>query len=236
MLLAPLMNTIGSATRFSRFELRTSDVEAARDFYSAILGAGDRPIVELAPEAVARGARPMWLGSIGVDDLERVVASFVDRGATRLGPARPIEGGAVAMIREAGGAILALTDAPSESRVEVAWHVLYSTDVVASIATYRDLFGWHITERLDLGAQGVFHQFAWRLAEPSVGAMADLAGRPGVHPQWLFHFRVASLDTALAIVLARGARPIGPFMFPDGRRVAVCDDPQGAAFALVETA
>jgi hypothetical protein len=57
---------------------------------------------------------------------------------------------------------------------------------------------------------GVSEQSAQQPGGPSVGLMADIGGRPGVHPAWLFHFRVTALDPA------------------------VCDDPQGAAFALRE--
>jgi predicted enzyme related to lactoylglutathione lyase len=57
--------------------------------------------------------------------------------------------------------------------------------------------------------------------------MSDIAGRPGVHPHWLFHFRVPVLDAALDVVRAQGGLVIGPFRAPSGERIAVCDDPQG---------
>ena len=64
--------------------------------------------------------------------------------------------------------------------------------------------------------------------------MADIAGRPGVHPHWLFHFRVAALEPALAAVRAAGGLVLDPLTLPNGARIAVCDDAQGAAFALQE--
>ena len=66
--------------------------------------------------------------------------------------------------------------------------------------------------------------------------MSDIAGRPGVHPAWLFHFRVAAFEPALGAVRAGGGVVFGSFVLPGGARSAVCDDPQGAAFALLEAA
>jgi uncharacterized protein len=53
-----------------------------------------------------------------------------------------------------------------------------------------------------------------------------------VHPHWLFHFQVPKLDEAVAAVRAAGGLVIGPFALPSGERMAVCDDLQGAAFAI----
>ena len=96
--------------------------------------------------------------------------------------------------------------------------------------------GWQLTDAVDLGPQGRHHQFAWSPGGPSVGTMADIAGRPGVHPHWLFHFRVAALEPALATVRAAGGLVLDPVTLPSGARIAVCDDAQGAAFALQEGA
>lgn len=223
-------------TQFCRLELRTTNIAAARAFYSALLGDSGLDIVPLPPEALARGARPHWLGHLGVDDVARTVQAFVERGATRLGPTRPTaDGGEVAIVRDPGGAVVALATAPSTPvRADVVWHVLNTTDLARVTASYSELFGWQLTERLDLGALGVYQQFAWHPGGASVGSMTDITGRPDIHPHWLFHVHVAALEPALAVVRAAGGLVIGPFVLPGGERIAVCDDPQGAAFALRE--
>lgn len=66
------------------------------------------------------------------------------------------------------------------------------------------------------------------------GVFGDTAGRPGVHPHGTFHFRVSALDEAIARVRAGGGLTLDPIELPSGDRIAVCDDPQGAAFALHE--
>jgi len=114
----------------------------------------------------------------------------------------------------------------------VVWYLLNTADFTRASAAYCELFGWQLTDRLDLGAQGVYQRFAWSAGEASAGSMSPIAGRPGVHPHWLFHFSAPALDAALDVVRARGGLVIGPFRAPGGERIAVCDDPQGAAFAL----
>jgi predicted enzyme related to lactoylglutathione lyase len=135
--------------------------------------------------------------------------------------------------------VLALANAPAtpaRANVNVAWHVLNTKDVLRAAAAYRDLFGWEIGAPVDLGAPGVYHPFSWQPGGERVGVMTDIAGRAYVHPHWLFHFPVASLDAALLTVGAAGGVVIDEVALPSGARIAVCDDKQGAAFALQEPA
>jgi hypothetical protein len=81
-------------------------------------------IVSLPESAVARGARAHWLGHLGVEDVERAAWAFVDRDATRLGPTRPTDGGDVAIVRDPGGAVVALARLPYTACAEVDFHVL----------------------------------------------------------------------------------------------------------------
>ena len=57
--------------RFFQVTLRTNDTANAASFYANVLGAGEREIVKLHEQAVARGARPHWLGFLDVEDVER---------------------------------------------------------------------------------------------------------------------------------------------------------------------
>jgi predicted enzyme related to lactoylglutathione lyase len=224
--------------KFCRFDLRTTDAEAARAFYQSVLGHDRSVIWPLHEQALARGAKPHWLGSIGVDDVERASARFVERGATPLGPARPTaDGGMAAVLRDPGGAIVALaTPAAAQQRpdVGVVWYALNTNDLAKATANYCELFGWAVTGQLDLGAEGVFHQFAWEAGGESVGVLGDIATRPKVHPHWLFFLEVASLDAAMAAARNAGGLLLDPLTLPDGARACVGDDPQGAAFGLYE--
>jgi len=225
--------------RIFAVELRTTEVGGARAFYGAVLGRDDVPIVPIEPQALARGARPLWLGYIDVAELEPAVAAFVARGAVQLGPKRTTSDGApAAMLRDPGGAVVGLAEArPDGGRaaLELAWCQLNVAGVGEVKRCYRELFGWWCHEPEELATTGVVnHPFAWQSGGERAGAMADIAARPGVHPHWLFHFPVESLGAAVERVRARGGVTLPPLELPSGVRVAVCDDPQGAAFALVE--
>jgi predicted enzyme related to lactoylglutathione lyase len=221
-------------SRFCRYELRTTDVSAATDFYAALLGRRDLIIRELPVGARSRGAPAHWLGYLSAAELGGSLVALQrwnDYGAMPIG-ARVGEG---AVVRDPGGAMLALTDSAELVDAGVALHVLHTPNAIRAAQIYVELFGWVLTERLELISGHVFQQFAWRAGEPNAGAIGDIAGRPEVHPQWQFFFAVGSLDAALACVRDHGGVVIGPTQLPDGRRLAACDDPQGAAFGLVES-
>ena len=66
---------------FARYDLRTTDPDAARRFYAVVLGldfdapaAADEPetlaVWPLHDQARARGAPAHWLGNIGVTDVD----------------------------------------------------------------------------------------------------------------------------------------------------------------------
>lgn len=229
-------------TRFRRYELRTTDADAARGFYAKLLGHERAIVWPLHEQARARGAVAHWLGSIEVasaQDLERASAGFVERGATLLGPTRPTPGGGqVSVLRDPGGAIVAVaTHAASElvPTVDVSWHALNTNDLPSAIANYGALFGWNVDREPRTGPGGAFHEFRWdEASRDSAGAMSDIAGRPEVHPHWLYFFDVPSLDSAVEWTRQAGGTAMNPVETPAGDRISVCEDPQRAAFGILE--
>ncbi len=220
---------------FDHIRLRTSDIAAARTFYKTILGQDDLEITKLPAEAVARGAPAHWLGHLGVEDVEAVASKFIARGAVRLGlPPTPETGGEVTVLRDPGGAVIGLVKRSALLRTQAVWHHLNTHDAAQAITNYSEILGWQPTKRFDLGRGIEIQEFAGDADGESIGSIADIAGRPGVHPHWLFHFRVPALEPALAEIRAAGGLVIDAISLPGGNRVAVCDDPQGAAFALRE--
>ncbi|HEY5955975.1 MAG TPA: hypothetical protein VIV60_05455, partial [Polyangiaceae bacterium] len=182
-------------SRFSRYLLRTTDVAAASAFYDAVLERHGDGIVLLHESAIARGARPHWLGHVDVHHLggvEMVAACFVEFGATRLGP--PPGSGDFVVLRDPGGAIVAVTDSSVGSSAGVVWHQLNVHDAGIVAAQYSALFKWSFTEPFDLGPLGRHQGIAFGAGEASIGLISDIEGRPGVHPHWLYFFSVASLD------------------------------------------
>ncbi|MEP7051105.1 MAG: hypothetical protein ABJB12_12170 [Pseudomonadota bacterium] len=224
--------------RFFHYTLRTTDVPAARAFYAAVLGDSEADIVPLHEQALARGARPHWLGFIEVAEVEAAAAAFTEHGASALGPKwiNP-QGLEAAVMRDPGGALVALAKSPPSARLphpEVIWHQLNTAGVERVQASYAALLGWDFKESFELPGVGPLHPFAWQPGGQVVGSMSDVAGRPGVHTHWLFHFRVPALEPALEAVRAAGGLALPALTLPNGDRVAACDDAQGAAFALFE--
>lgn len=111
---------------FIWYELMTTDADAARTFYEAVVGwtiegspsgpidyrmitASEGNVAGLLPltaDMVAGGARPSWLGYIAVDDVDRMIESVEHGGGTVHLPARTMDGvGRIAMVADPQGAV-----------------------------------------------------------------------------------------------------------------------------------
>jgi predicted enzyme related to lactoylglutathione lyase len=231
---------------FRRYQLRTTDTGAARAFYASVIDVERRSslqIVGLPEQAVARGAPAHWLGQASVHDVSAGVLQMISAGGEPLGPVRSEpDGNKVAVVRDPLGAVVAMCEdlsgpAPPPPG-EVVWHQLNTTDRVAVWPTYADLFGWKTVDTLELGPEhGTYQTFAWTTGGAAVGGVVDSARTPGVHTHWLFFFGVDDIGAAAASVTANGGRVVfGPLPGPGGFAIAVCEDPQGAAFALGQRA
>jgi predicted enzyme related to lactoylglutathione lyase len=116
---------------FCRYELRTTDLSAARDFYIQVFGpefwdsgVGVTPLPEAA---AARGAPAHWLGYIGVSD----VAGTADRFQRLGGQA----------LRDPFGAVLALGSETEARESPVVLQVHHSLDRERALDFYSGLFG-----------------------------------------------------------------------------------------------
>ena len=225
---------------FCRYELRSTDVDAAREFYTALFGDGiwgaGVDITPLPAAAAARGVPGYWLGHLAVEDVVPPMYRFFDAGATRLG-APPADGrdSSGVVVRDPFGAIVALASASAASgEAPVAWHLHVSRDEESAFALYEAILGWTALDRRDLGERGRHVTFTWNGGRTAVGSACDMASRPHVHAQWLFFFATPDLDASIARVRELGGLTLRPTMTADGHRVVPCDDPQGAAFGLYE--
>ncbi len=231
---------------FSRYVLRTTDLDAALRFYEASLGlalprgpsGSSLEAWPLHEQARSRGAPAHWLGHAEVDDVEASAARLVELGGERLGPTVQASAGTWATLRDPWGAVIALRargERPSDR--PIAWHQLHTRELERAWAVYAELLGWADAGAVDVpDPEGGHRLFAWNAGDPAVGSVANTARWQGVHAHWLFHFAVDDLEGALERVRAHGGTAMGPFELPDGRTLAACEDPQGAAFGLVRSA
>ncbi|NUQ79899.1 MAG: VOC family protein [Polyangiaceae bacterium] len=243
------MSTLGA---FGWYELRTTDPGAARSFYEEVVGwrveqAGPSTIFysekspvggvsELPERARALGAPSHWLGFIQVLDVDAIINRMVALGAEVRGPVRQDAGGGrVAVLRDPQGAAMALSSGGErESRFGIAWHELHTTDHRRAWSIYAELFGWQAREIADLGPEiGEYQMFSWASAEDIVGGMVSSARRPHIHTHWLFYLTVPDIDDSIDKVRSMGGSVVnGPVEVRGNARIAYCEDPQGAAFAL----
>ena len=248
------------------YELMSPDPEGSRAFYEAVIGvsmttghgadntdygfitAPDGAMVggllRLNAEMQRHGARPCWLGYVGVGDVDASAKAIEAAGGKLLtGPMDVAMAGRVAMVADCCGApfyIMTPTPPPGggESSAFSAlpnpghcgWNELVADDAAKAIAFYTQLFGWTLPEPMDMGPMGKY-QF---IAHDGV-TVGAIMGKPPQVPvsAWAPYFWVASIDAAQAAVAANGGTVInGPHQVPGDLWVIQGTDPQGAMFSL----
>jgi hypothetical protein len=248
---------------FIWYELMTSDAEAAKTFYRAVVGwetqdlggphagytilnaagRGVGGMMILPDEACEKGAEPGWVGYVGVEDADAATWAAERAGGRILrAPADIPEVGRFSVIADPGGAVfMVLTPIPRD-------------DVPPTPPRMTPgHIGWHELYAEDGEAAFHFYSdlFGWtessvmdmgamgtyRLWSPDGGeAVGGMMTRPAQMPKpaWLFYFVVDSADAAAGRIRANGGQVInGPMDVPDGSRIVQGLDPQGGMFALV---
>jgi hypothetical protein len=253
-----------TANRFVWYELMTTDGRAAEAFYRQVIGwqtadagmpgmrytllsAGDTAIaglMALPPEACAAGARPGWMGYVGVADVDAHAARLTQAGGAVLRPPEDIPGvGRFAVVADPHGAGFCLfrgnrdeqpPQPPAGTPGTVGWHELAAGDLASAWTFYSGLFGWTRDQAIDMGEMGTYQLFA--AGGPAIGGMMS---KPPQVPQagWLYYINVDAIDAAVARAAAGGGQVVnGPMQVPGGSWIAQCIDPQGAMFAMVAPA
>jgi predicted enzyme related to lactoylglutathione lyase len=251
---------------FIWYELMTTDADAAQDFYGGLVGwsfkdggqsdmdyrlfSADGPqvggVMPLSQEMQDGGARPMWAGYIGVDDVDATAQKIRSSGGTIMMEPQDIpDVGRFAFVRDPQGVpfyiMRGLSDEPSESFAHdapreghCAWNELLTSDLDAADAFYGDCFGWVAADSMDMGEAGPYR--IYRNGEHRASMFGAMMKRPesGPPPIWLYYFRVPDIDEAATFIGAHGgAVVIGPQEIPGGEYVLNGTDPQGAIFALI---
>ena len=240
------------------YELQTSDVNAAATFYGAVLGWSTQHLgppgasycrLQSGTEGVGgmvalrtdmAGPGPMWLGYIGVTDVDAAVARIKATGGGVHVPPTDIPGiGRFAMVNDPQGAVFYVmrggSDEPStayapEQPGHTGWHELHTSDWQAAFAFYADNFGWARGQALDVGAMGTY-QLVNDANATALGAMMNAP--TSAPPAWLYYFNVENIDAAAAQIVASGGSILRPaHQVPGGNWIVQANDPQGAAFAL----
>lgn len=255
---------------FIWYELLTSDADAAQDFYGKVIGwsaqasgmpgmdyrffsSGDGSnnddgvggFMAITPEMAEHGARPCWVGYIGVDDVDASVAAITAKGGAVLMPAMDLERvGRMAMVADPQGAAFYVmkgaSDETSHSFAALApkvghcaWNELSTSDPEAAKAFYGALFGWTKDGELDMGPMGKYEFLKVSGGRFALGAVMPKMPEMPVSA-WSFYFRVPDIDAGAAAVSANGGTILQtPMEIPGGDYSMMALDPSGAAFGLV---
>jgi hypothetical protein len=246
--------------RFAWHDLMTTDPEAAKDFYTSVMGwgtelwensgmsytmwtVGGRPMsgtMKLPDEAVAGGARPHWLAYVDVPDVDATASRARELGGTVVMPPFDIPGvGRVAVLADPQGASIAAFASANPSPEpegmppvgEFSWHELATPDPEAAFAFYADLFGWEKISAFDMGPHGIYQLFGRRGA--TLGGIYRKPADMQGPPAWLHYARVADINAAADAVRRHGGQVWnGPMEVPGGDWIIMAVDPQGAPTAM----
>ena len=246
---------------FVWYDVMTTDSKAAEAFYKQVVGwtmadAGmaDRPYTLLSagpamvgglmpiPEDAAKaGARPAWMGYIGVDDVDAHADKVKAAGGAIHRPPEDIPNvGRFAVAADPHGASFILFKSASDVQPapvargtpgHIGWCELHAGNGDEAMAFYSKLFGWKNERNFEMGPMGTYKLFS--ADGPDIGGMmTKQAAIP--QPFWLYYFNVDGIDAAVERVTKAGGQVLnGPMEVPGDDWIIQCLDPQGAMFALV---
>jgi predicted enzyme related to lactoylglutathione lyase len=253
---------MGERTRYAPgtfcwVELSTTDQEAAKSFYGALLGwqADDRPVgdegyvysmMQVGGDNVAAiatqpdqqreaGVPPLWNSYVSVEDADASAARAGELGATVHAPPFDVmDVGRMAVIQDPQGAFFMLWQPKAHFGASLVnapgalvWNELNSPDLDASSAFYSQLFGWTIAP-----FEGSPEPYlSIKVGEANNGGIRPLTP-PGTPPHWLAYFGVEEIDAALAQVKELGGNVLAGPIDIQIAKIGIVQDPQGAVFAL----
>ena len=248
------------------YELMATDPDGAKRFYEAVvpgLAFGDRlpgdqdyrmigrsdggslgGVLGLTDEMRSHGAKPIWMGYVGVDDVDTTVAQIEAKGGKALMPAFDIPQGRIAMVADPQGnpfyVMKPIPPAGQEDKQSdvfslgdeqrIGWNELTTSDPAAARLFYGDLFGWTSDEFMPMGELGEYRFFAHQ--GTTIGAVCQPG--PEGSSGWRYYVRVPSISKAAeAVKVGGGQVSMGPHEVPGGDFIIIGNDLQGAEFALV---
>lgn len=245
---------------FIWYELLTSDPDGAAAFYGPLVGwtfgSANQPGMDYRQFTAMDGEMiggcmkapdgaplpPMWLGYIGVDDVDASVASIRAAGGQVHMEPQDIPGvGRFAFVADPQGVpfyvMRGASDGTSTSFAyetpkdgHCAWNELSTTDPAAAMAFYTGQFGWVEDGEMDMGPMGKYEFI--RHGEQIGAIMPMMPGQPAA--TWTYYFRVPDIDAAKAQAESSGGQIVhGPSEVPGGDWIINGIDPQGAVFSLV---
>jgi predicted enzyme related to lactoylglutathione lyase len=245
---------------FCWLELATSDQNAAKQFYSSLLGwkANDMPtgsgavytIFDAQGRAAAaaytmhpereRGIPPHWSLYISTPNADETAAKAVEAGGKICAPAFDVgEFGRMAILQDPAGVSFCAWQPKTNPGIRIAgvpgafcWADLMTPDADGAARFYAAVFGWKLEPGKD--GSGYLHI---KNGDQYIGGIPPAESRnPNAPPHWLLYFMAKDCDAATTTATKAGARVyLKPMTVQGVGRWSVLSDPQGAVFALFQS-
>lgn len=240
--------------------LLVNDLPAAQDFYSSLFGwqfrpgpqpfgpytravLGDHHVAGIGALPQGRRLPVTWTTYLASEDADTTAELIRDHcGTVAVGPLDAEQAGRLAIAADPAGAVFGVwepNDDPTADQVHgwpgtVAWNELITRDDAFLATFYSAVFGYKVEhpetpylERSTLLVEG----------KPVAGITSvgdDLPrGRP---PYWRTYFAVSDIDAATQLLVKLGGQVVSEPQDTVYGRTASVTDPEGASFALVESA
>ncbi|MGW0707431.1 VOC family protein [Streptomyces sp. NPDC002643] len=233
-------------------ELGTSDLEAAKRFYTELFGwrpetdprqeAGGYTFAHLGDAAVAamtplyEESQPVaWSVSFAVSDVDAATEAVREAGgAILMEPQDVFQLGRYAVAQDPNGASFHLWQARAflgagllNAPGALGWVELLTRAPERAEVFYTTVFGWSV--------DGSARYPQWGLDGVDFGGMVTMDDKfpHEVPSHWLPYFAVEDVDGTTRIATAAGGTALmEPTTVPEGPRIAVLRDPQGAVFGV----
>ncbi|MFE3656757.1 VOC family protein [Streptomyces sp. NPDC059165] len=232
-------------------EVGTADMPGAQAFYGAVFGwrtvtdpraeAGGYTIARVGEFAVCAltpllqaGQPAAWTVSFATNDTDAAAAAVTDAGGRLLtGPMEVFEEGRFAIVADPEGAVFSLWQGRAFGGAELlrapgalGWVELLTRDPAEAGRFYPAVFGWSVS--------GSEQYTEWAIGGEEFGGMLTMGDERfplGTPAHWMPYFEVTDVRaTGRTAAGAGGGVLMEPI--PDGLRIAVLHDPQGAAFGI----
>jgi predicted enzyme related to lactoylglutathione lyase len=249
-------------TMFSYSDLQTTDLEAAKTFYTKLFGwsVDEQPMGEgqvyamfkkdgkttgaaslQQPQQRDMGVPPMWTTYFTVYDVDSRTKEAERAGGTiHAEPFDVFDAGRMSVIQDPNGAVFALWQPKENIGAEVmnepntlTWTECAARDTDKGRAFYTEVFGWTY-EEMDMGDGNKYTLFKKDGVESPVCGLMPLQ-MEGMPSFWLIYFSVESCDDTAAKAKELGADIKNPPTdIPNVGRFAIIADPQGATFGVLQ--
>jgi predicted enzyme related to lactoylglutathione lyase len=234
-------------------DLAATDVESAKQFYTALFGwdfldagpdSGGYWLAALRGKQVA-GIGPTqspdqpsaWTTYLWTDDVDATAKLIADAGGSLLvEPMDVSDHGRMAIAADATGAVFGLWQGKAHRGSALAnehgaftWNELTTSDTAAAREFYSAVFGY----TYDPVEGGMDYQI-FQVGERGVGGfMGQTEGMPEMPPHWSVYFEVDDTDAAVARVRDNGGQVVVSAQDTPYGRMAVVQDCCGAFFNLL---